>query len=472
MKKLNFNVLPQLLLVCIVFLLSACDGNYLVWSTDGKLGAVLGAKGLRVCDGEGTISKVLIDNAGMFRWLPGEHAGLIVGYDYVASWAELKPLLNKAQEKQIADESAKLRRKILTYKGDPKKFAENALRTFDYPLHACLALRGAHQPDLERVASQKWPPFANVKVPIFYIKLVQVDEKSTKLVRVLNRGIDEVVELRPSPNGKAIACVKHENGQERNYIEIIPIVAFAKASYVAVNTNVYPDWSADGRNLYFTRGNNAGESDLLRGAGVHEGGLFKAECCDATGKIHQQITTQKLGRIIFDNRSPVRALKDGRILFLSRELGLPSSVQANPTSTLFALEGPRVDTILHRSDDAVYFEPNQDQEQIAVSFANGSLFVVKSNGTDPTELCNGKETKISGLLPQWKSNSELSYGTETPSQNKGAKPTYSVILYSKSSGQKDLSKAWGKEAASEIIVHRDLFQEAMSGVLTDLEKKK
>lgn len=464
--------LANLAILLVVLLVSACDGNYLVWSSDGKLGAAIGAKGLRICDSEAGISPVLMDNAGMFRWIPQEHMGVVVGYDYVASWTELKPLLTAEQNKQIQEESVKLKRKIYTYHGDNKKFADNALRTFNYPLEAALLLRHSAQPDIEKLARQKWPAYSVIKVPVFFIKLVQVENNaSVKQVRTLNRGIDEVVELRPSPGAKFIACVKHENAQERNYIDLIPVAAFAKPVMLAVNTNCYPDWSADGRCLYYSRGNTAEEPDLLRGQGVHEGGLFKAEIVDAAGKLNTSVKSQKLAKIIFDNRAPVRALKDNRVLFVSREIKLPSSVSANGNSVLFALDGSKVDLVLRRNDELNYFDISPDQDQIAATTSGGVLLVAKSNGSDPVELCNGKDLRVSGILPQWKNNQELSYGTEIPGP-RGAKPAYSVLLWSRSSAApKDLSKAWGKEAAQEIIVHRDIFQDAMSGVVADIDKK-
>lgn len=467
--KLIACLLQFAVVASIIFLTTACDGNYLSWSSDGKLGAAVGAKGLRICDSEGTISKVLIDKAGMFRWVPQEHQGLYVGYDYVSRWTDLKPLLSADQQKEVEDESLKLKRKIYMYRGDPNKFAENALRTFDHPLEAALHLRHVALPDIEKLATRKWPAYTNVKVPVFFIKLVQVDAQSATQVRTIDRGIDEIVELRVSPGAKYIACVKHEKAQERNYLEVIPNVAFGKPVRVAVNTNAYPDWSADGRTLYYSRGNSADEPDLLRGQAVHEGGLFKVDIADAAGKMSTAFNSQRLARVIFDNRAPVRVLKNGKVLFVSKEFALPSSVNANFSAALFALDGNHTDAICRRNDDIVYFEPSPDQDQLAVTTSGSMLLVCKINGSDSVEICNGKDLRVSGILPQWKTNQELSFGTEQPTP-RGGKPSYSVALWSRS-GTKDLSKAWGKDAASEIIVHRDIFQDAMNGVMESMDRK-
>ena len=459
----------SLLLICLV--IAGCDGNYLVWSSDGKLGAVIGQKGLRVCDGEGTISKVLADKAGMFRWIPGpEHQGLYVGFDYAGRWADVKPLLTADQDKTIQDESLKLKRKLYTYRADPKKFAENSLRTFSYPLEAAMHLHSTATPDIDRLAEKRWPPYKYIKVPIFYIKLVSVESNALTQIRTIDRGIDEIVEIKASPNGRFFACVKHEKAHEQNYIQIIPNVAFAKPVIVAYNTNAYPDWSADGRSLYFTRANNDSEADLLRGQPVHEGAIYKVEVADASGKLVPSLKPQRLARVVFDNRAPVRALKDGRVLFLSREVRIPSAINSNLSSALFYLDGNKSDVLLRKNDDIAYFEPSPEQDQIAVTTSGGALLVCKSNGSDIVELCNAKDLRLSGLLPQWKTNQELSFGTEQVA-TKGSKSNYSISLWSKGAGVKDLSKAWGKDAASEIIVHRDLFQEAMTGVMEEIDRK-
>ena len=275
--------------------------------------------------------------------------------------------------------------------------------------------------------------------------------------------------MRVSPNSKFVACVKHEVAPERNYLVILPL-ATGKAVPVATDTNSYPDWSADSRTVYFSRTNSGSEPDLLKGRGIHVGGLFKAEIVDLSGKLVAAPKTQRLANLIFDNRAPVRSLKDGRVLFVSREIRLPGSVSAQPSAALFALEGNRVDTVIHRNEDIAYFETSPEQDQMAVSFGGGgSLIVCKSSGSDVVELCNGKDLRLSGLLPQWRTNQELSYGTEF-NAGKGSKPTYSIVLWSRGEKQtRELSKSWGKEANSEITMHRDLFQEAMTGVMEDME---
>jgi hypothetical protein len=458
------------LLFCLVLILSACDGNYLVWSSDGKLGAIVGARGLRVCEGDGSISAVLIEKAGMFRWLPQEHQGLLVGYNYVSKWSELKPLLAGDQEKRVVEESGKLKRKVYAYRGDPKKFAESSLKTLDYPLEAALHLHGTSTPDFEKMVTRKWPSYPSVKVPIFFIRQAQVEAQSARPGRIVDRGIDEIVELRVSPNGKYLACVKHESAQECNYITVMPL-AGGRAVTVAGNTNLYPDWSADSRFLYFSRANNEAEPDLLKGHGLHEGGLFRAEVVDASGRPLASPRPQRLANLIFDRRGPVRSLKDGRVLFVSREIRLPGGVNTSPASVLFCLEGNRVESIFRRNEDVVYFEPSPEHDQLSISLGGGSLLVCKAGGSDLTELCNGRDVKLSGLLPQWKSNQELSYGTEVPS-GKGGKPTYAISLWTRGSTAppRELSKSWGREANQEIIIHRDIFQEAMSGVMEDMER--
>lgn len=469
LKPSRHLVFQVLVAFCFVFVLSACDGNYLVWSSDGKYGAAIGAKGLRITDAEGVITPVLLD-AGIFRWMPQEHQGFVVSYDYAGSWAELKGLLTDEQQKQVIDESAKLKKRVYSYKGDQKKFAESTFRTFAYPLEAVLHLRANSDPDFKKLAQKKWRAFQSVKVPVFVIKQVQIEDKSARVLRVIDRGIDEVAELRVSPNGKFLACVKHEHAKDYNYIQIIPLRAFAKPTTAAVATNIYPDWSADGRFLYYARLNGRDDPDLLPGANIHEGVLCRQEIGDNSNSSQLPGKAQKLARLIFDPRLPIRVLKDGRVFFSSRELRLPSSTNAGANNRLFFFDAPKVESLFHKTDDLVYFELSPDQEHLAVTTSNGSLYVIKTNGTGEMELCNGKDLRISGILPQWRSTHELSFGAEQPAP-KGSKPVYSVLLYnSNQNNSRDLSKAWGKEAASEILVHRDIFQEAMGGVIRDIEK--
>ena len=454
-----------------ILALSACDGNYMVWSSDGKLAAVIGSKGLRVIETEDSISPVLVDRAGMFRWIPQEHEGLVVNFDYVRSWADLKPILSAEQEKQIIQEAAILRKKVFTYHGDRKKFEDSALRVLGYPLPAALYLRSNSSVDFEKLTLKKWPAYAAVKVPIFNIKTCSIQPQSARLGRTIDRGIDEIIDLRVSPNGKYLACVKHRRPKETNYLSVFSLSGPEKLVNIAADTAVYPDWSADSHSIFYSRLNSAAETKTLKIPDLHEGGLFKLDIVDGAGKLLAKKNSQRLANLLFDVKAPIRALKDGRVLFLSRELRFPEAAQRVPLVALFAykpVDGGTVETVFRKDKDLTYFEPNPDQEQIAVVSAS-AINVIKSNGSDPVEVCNGKDIEASGILPQWKSNSELSYDAKIKTANT-PKPGYAVMLWSRASGNKDISKSWNKDAVTEVSVHRDLFQDAVGKIVEEMDK--
>lgn len=462
---------PSLLFTACAVLLSACEGNYMVWSTDGKFATVIGSKGLRVCDSEGSISPVLVDRAGMFRWLPHEHQGVAVGFDYVRTWNELKPVLSEEQTKQVIAEAGMLRKKVFTYHGDRRKFEDSALRSLGYPLQAALYLRSTSSADFEKLAVRKWPAYNVVKVPVFNIKTFSVDNHSVKEGRLIDRSIDEIVELRVSPNGKYVACVKHKRPQETNYISVFSIAGNEKLSMVAKDAGVYPDWSTDSRHLYYTRINAPGEMHVLRIPDIHEGGLFKTELIDSTGKLVQKNTSQRLANLLFDLKGPVRALRDGKILFVSRQIRFPDTLNQDFQSELFSYsphERGRVDSVIRKDKDILYFEPSPEQDQVAV-LSGGIVTVSKINGSDP-EVCNGKDQDAAGILPQWRSNTELTYDVKTKPSGNPNKPNYAVMVWSKSGGNRDLSKSWSKEAVSEVSVHRDLFQDALGKIIEDMDR--
>lgn len=443
----------------------------MVWSGDGKLATVIGSKGLRVCDAEGAISPVLLDRAGMFRWLPREHQGVAVGFDYVNSWAELKPILSDEQEKNVIKEAALLRKKVFTYHGDRRKFEDSALRSMGYPLLAALYLRSNSSVDFEKLAVRKWPAYKVVRVPIFNIKTFHVEAQSVKEGKVIDRSIDEIVELRVSPNGKNLACVKHRRPQETNYVSVFSLSSNEKLNMVAKDTSVYPDWSADSRYLYYSRVNAPGEPNTLRIPDLHEGGLFKTEVIDSSGKLVQKNTSQRLANVIFDLKGPVRALRDGHVLFLSRQIRFPDALHREVPSELFSYSpqnGGHVDQLIRKEKDILYFEPSPDQEQLAV-LSGGSITVSKINGSDSVDV-NPKEQDASGILPQWRNNTDLSYDVKTKSSSNAAKPNYVVMLWSRSTGNKELSKNWSKEAVSEVSVHRDLFQDAIGKIIEDMDR--
>lgn len=468
----GFSRLPQLISIflCMV-VLAACDGNYLVWSTDGKLAAIIGSKGLRVSDAEGTISPVLVDRAGMFRWLPQEHQGVVVGFDYVRTWAELKPVLTNEQIKQIVQDAALLRRKVFTYHGDKKKFEESATHGIGYPLQAALYLRANSSVDFEKLALKKWPGYAAIRVPVFSIKSSHLDTQAAKTIKVIDRGIDEIVELRVSPNGKYLACVKHRRPKETNYICLFSMLNSEKLLNVCSDTACYPDWSSDSKTLFYSRVNAVTESKTLQIPDLHEGGLFKLEITDGNGSFLTKYASQRLANLIFDIKSPVRSLRDGRVLFLSRAVRYPEAVRRTQSVSLFAYsaaDGGRVDELVKKDKDMTYFEPSPEQDCLAYCLYGGTIWVSKINGSDPVEVCNGKDFEPSGILPQWRNNQELSYDAKSKSSIPG-KSTYAVMLWSRN-GNRELSKSWSKDAISEVSVHRDLFQDAIGKIIEDMDR--
>jgi hypothetical protein len=101
--------------------------------------------------------------------------------------------------------------------------------------------------------------------------------------------------------------------------------------------------------------------------------------------------------------------------------------------------------------------------------SDDTVTVSKINGSD-VEVCNGKDQDAAGILPQWRSNTELTYDVKTKPSGNPNKPNYAVMVWSKSGGNRDLSKSWSKEAVSEVSVHRDLFQDALGKIIEDMDR--
>ena len=123
---------PYMILAVLILFLSGCEPTQrVIWSPDGTRMAVLANDGLRLSNVSGQLSKPLVENVYLARWLPDSKHILVETSATARTWREASQILSPAEVKQSLRVASKLRTIILTTKGSWDKAAEKqGLRLF------------------------------------------------------------------------------------------------------------------------------------------------------------------------------------------------------------------------------------------------------------------------------------------------------------------------------------------------------
>jgi hypothetical protein len=104
------KTLGCLALIATLLALAGCDeaGENVVWSPDGRQAAVIGTKGLYLCDAGGKLSPLLVPRATHARWLPdGKRLVVARSMDF-ATWREVAPQLSDAERNYVVTTAKRL----------------------------------------------------------------------------------------------------------------------------------------------------------------------------------------------------------------------------------------------------------------------------------------------------------------------------------------------------------------------------
>src|SRR5580698_4256074 len=94
---------PAFALVAVVIVLAGCASERIVWAPDGKHAAVIGEKGLYICDPDGKLSDLLVPDVVLAGWFPdSERLALVRGVEY-KTWKEAVAVMPEEQRGRIEE---------------------------------------------------------------------------------------------------------------------------------------------------------------------------------------------------------------------------------------------------------------------------------------------------------------------------------------------------------------------------------
>jgi hypothetical protein len=289
-----------------------------------------------------------------------------------------------------------------------------------------------------------------------------VDKGGITIGATYYEGLSEIKDIRPSPDGAAIAYTLGATTGGLRQSFAVPTDASSPPVLVADQTADHPDWTPDSRALVYLHGPSAsaGESEIRLGT------LVRHTVLDASGRIALAKDGEDLANVPFEDSDRVRCLRDGRIVFAARVLRLPSlksnddnreqlfAFSAQPQSAVVPLIPAERLAELPPSLDR--FEISPDERQVLFSPDNGEVYVLT--------LLSGEVEKIPGSLsshgrypaPAWRKPGEFTYSARISAATGKAvvppgAPARDAIILRRGQNETVLTSDWTPEAIGRFL---------------------
>jgi hypothetical protein len=461
MKPLQWIVLTLLAVI------AGCVPTRFAWSPDGKWMTVIGDDNLQFADADGNLLPATIDHVSQAVWFPDSRRVCVCRDQDLSTWDEVAKYLAPEQIERITAGAARARQMALAqnlttdeqWKAFSGQFLEAQQRAGydvrvmkDEGLPALIYTRD-HDTDGElqkRLPAERWAQFQAFHATVRFVQVysLSADGRSVEPGATLFTTLHDVRDVRVAPTGRAVAVTTSSLDEHACDLWLAPGDGSKAAVKAVERTSWYPDWSADGRSMYFARAATPSDGDAVRLGAIGRVDVFASD-----GSIHPDVKPDSVG-MVYSELCRVRCLKDGRVIFVSADLTLPATTQDMPQhAQLFAIapgDSPVITRLLPQAtmeqagDAPQYFEVSPDGARLAIPSGNGRISVTDlASGavTDvqPDPVPSGDKDGTLLSVPQWRSAEELTF--LAPGAKHASPPR--VVLWSKSKDAwKTLSDSW------------------------------
>jgi hypothetical protein len=455
-----------MILILAAFIVAGCVPRRYSWSPDGKWMTVLSDDGLRLADADGNLLPPAIAGVNCATWFPDSRRLLVSRQIDVKTWDGVSQYLSPGQTRDAIEAAQHVRDAAMAYgwnaadPNDLEKFTDgmNAQYAKDEDFQRVMKELGGtvvlyvrDHPDAalrQKIPPQTWKVLEGVSQSVQCIEVYTVDATGTTLGARLMTSLKGIHELRVSPTGAAAIVVTESEQAHAAGLWVVPTDGTAPAVKFSDQAAWYPDWSSDGQDVVLVRAATPAAGDASR-----LGSLTRMRAIGDDGKVMDKPgDSEDLVGLVFDELCRVRSTKDGRILFDSAEVTLPTTANDMPQRPqLFSLTPgttPMVSRLLPRQafeqagGAAQYFEVSPDGTHVSIPDDTGKVTVV--------DLRTGQVTVVQGkpvlsddqkptlmTVPQWRSPDELTL--ISPGEN--GHPSVMLWSMSKNAGR-TLSANW------------------------------
>jgi hypothetical protein len=471
------NVLRWMAWTVAAIVVAGCVPELYTWSPDGKWVTVISDKqGLRVADSTGKLLPQAVPDANSAAWFADSQRLLVSRNITVASWDEYSKYLTPQQLSAVTDGAQRAMTAILAYDwsvaagnswdkfktafiGEESKAGRDTKVYTDFAGGIGLNLRDQGGAALQnKLPPERWDELTKGTVTMGIVEVCTLDaDGPVEGERCFVSPEKGLLSLRIAPGGAA-AVVVVPGEKDVSSLWLIQTAAGRPTTLLSDAAAMFPDWSADGRDVCFIR---------KSGGARPFGTLSRVHVIGDDGRVLDNLADpEDLAGLLFDQMCRVRCLKDGRIVFVNAEVTLPATPNDYPQSPeLFSVapgQEATVSRVLPRStvnqmgDASEFFEISPDGSKASIPFADGRVTVVDLatgavSNVQPQTISSASQSHFSlPSVPTWRSNDELTF--VAPSAN----GTLNVVLWSisKNAGRV-LSEDWPDEVSPGATTRAD-----------------
>ncbi len=433
-----------------------CVPRKVFWSPDGQHGAVVGEDtNLYLCNPAGNLSKPIVSGVGQVAWFPDSKRFIATRNEQAATWEQAQVVFSEERKKALLAKADQLRAEILAYDGKWDDFKPTTGQGLTPGEFVALALyvRDHRNQGLAEKLGDEWAKTKEMKAELCRLQVYEVSDGAATAGKTLCLLPDAVSDIRISPTGTAVALttpVPSDASFPLSRLQLLSTQAEERPLVVAEQVCASSDFSPDGKYLYYgtTKAPLRSDKDDFT-----LGTLTRRRVADDAGNLMAAPSEpEDLVGLMFWSTMKVRCLRDGRVLFTSCEVSLPTTAAEMPKQvSLFAVDPsrqPTVTRVLPREVGAGLdglgtgdFEVSPDDKRVVVT--------VSLKGVAVLTLATGKvETVVSAEnaqnlpnMPVWRTADELAIAV--PPKNQWGSPERSeLVLYSLDGKTRCISRQW------------------------------
>ena len=455
-KPRSFRLTQITLLLAAVLLTTSCfEEKRIVWSSDGSLAAILEKGGLHLADGDGFTSERVLDDVKRAVWVPHSRQLMTVRAREVGSWDEVAAALSPASQAYLTAMAEVMRTEFLEWPGETDDFESSTWKTLTEGEigEAILYIRDYRSQQVREKLGSEWENLQDSEFTIYRAQIIEMQGGSANASEVLFESLDDIHNLRISPDGGAFAYVSKMPGEVLDdevpgWVLWVAATRAGDPQRVSDFASAHADWSIDGRALIFGQAVEPVPHPPLEDTreSYVPGRLTRQVVRDRRGNLLPQYPrSQSLARVHFDDNLRVRSLTDGSFLVadqkvernpVSRELEdspvlhLIGAGSAGQFERVFSIELEDPKGFLFE-----YFDVSPDERLISIPGKGGRVAIVSLSDGSLIEILQERGNEKDSLnLPSWRAEDELSLALSRKSSSDDGQKS-KILLWSPRGGR-------------------------------------